>query len=313
MDITRRELLHKIGTGGAAAAVTTAVAGGPLTAVVHAEEEHTMPPEAVGMLYDATLCIGCKTCVVACTEANGLTPDTRRDPLHLAPTDTNDQTKTLIKLYKPVDGSPSSYVKSQCMHCADPACMSACMFGGLRKDKETGVVWWNGSYCVGCRYCQVACPFNVPKFQWMGFNAKIVKCELCRERLAKGQEPACTAVCPKKAVIYGKREQLLLEAKKRIKANPGKYYEDRVYGEAEAGGTQVLYLSHVPFDKIALPALDQESIPKKYLKWQKRLYSYLILPAGLYAVLAGTIRKNWKHHEEHLAEEEKKTGLRAQL
>ncbi len=72
------------------------------------------------------------------------------------------------------------------MHCADPACVTACMFGGLRKDKETGIVWWLGTKCVGCRYCEIACPFHIPAFQWDGFNPKIVKCELCRERLGKG-------------------------------------------------------------------------------------------------------------------------------
>ena len=75
----------------------------------------------------------------------------------------------------------------------------------------------------------------------------------------------------------------------------------------------MLYLSHVAFDKIGLPQLSDESIPHQYLKWQKRLYSYLVLPIGLYGLLVGTVRKNWQHHEEHTEEEEKSTGLRAQL
>ena len=313
MDITRRQLLQQITTGGAAIAAGSAVSVAGLAGIAQAEEGK-MPPEAVGMLYDATRCIGCKTCVVACTQANGLSPDNRLDPLHQAPADLNSRTKTIIKLYKPTAaGHDFSYMKQQCMHCVDPACVSACMFGGLKKDAKTGVVTWNGKYCVGCRYCEIACPYNVPKFRWEGFNPEIVKCEFCKDRLAQGQEPACTAVCPKKAVVFGKREELLLEAKNRIKVSPGKYYEDRVFGEKEGGGTQVLYLSHVPFDEIGLPKLSEESIPHKYLKWQKRLYSYLILPAGLYAALVGTIRKNWADHEEHAQEEEKATGLRAQL
>jgi hypothetical protein len=126
-------------------------------------------------------------------------------------------------------------------------------------------------------------------------------------------QPACTEVCPKKAVIFGPREELMKEAKLRIAASPGKYFENRVFGEHEAGGTQVLYLSHVAFDKLGLAQPGDESVPHKYLKWQKRLYSYLVLPAGLYAVLVGSIRKNWKDHEEHMEEEEKETGLRPQL
>jgi len=312
MEITRRELFHKVTTGGLAVAAGGGIAGA-LTDVAHAEETPKAPPHAVGMLYDATLCIGCQTCVVACTKANGLTPDNRRDPLHQAPTDLNNHTKTIIKLYKEADGKEFSFVKQQCMHCVDPACVAACMFGGLKKNKDTGVVGWNGKYCVGCRYCEVACPYNVPKFRWEGFNPEIVKCEFCKERLANGLEPACTTVCPRKAVIFGKREDLLKEAKRRIAANPGKYFEDRVFGEHEGGGTQVFYLARMPFDKLGLPEPGNESIPAKYLKWQKRLYSYLVLPAGLYAVLAGTIRKNWKDHEEHMEEEEKASGLRSQL
>jgi formate dehydrogenase beta subunit len=313
MEITRRDLLQKITTGGAALAVGGTVSAATLTGVAFAEETAKVLPQAVGMLYDATRCIGCQTCVVACTKANDLTPDTRRDPLHQAPGDLNNHTKTIIKLYKAADGKEFSFVKQQCMHCIDPACAAACMFGGLKKDAKTGVVTWNGTVCVGCRYCEIACPFNVPKFRWEGFNPEIVKCEFCKERLAKGEQPACTEVCPKKAVIFGPREELMKEAKLRIAANPGKYFENRVYGEREAGGTQVLYLSHVAFDKLGLPQPGDESIPHKYLKWQKRLYSYLILPAGLYAVLVGTIRNNWKGHEEHMEEEEKTTGLRPQL
>lgn len=313
MEITRRDLITKITTGGAAIAAGGAVSAATLAGIAHAEESATPPPKAVGMLYDATKCIGCKTCVVACTQANGLAPDNRRDPLHQAPTDLNNRTKTLIKLYKPAAGEEFSFVKQQCMHCVDPACAAACMFDGLKKDKTTGVVTWTGKYCVGCRYCEIACPYNIPKFRWEGFNPEIVKCEFCKDRLAKGQEPACTAVCPKKAIIFGSREELLKEAKSRIAANPGKYYQERVFGEHEGGGTQVLYLSHVPFDKIGLPTLGDESVPHKFLKWQKRLYSYLIVPVGLYAALVGTISKNFKAHEEHMEEEQKATGLRAQL
>jgi formate dehydrogenase beta subunit len=312
MEITRRDLLQKITTGGAVIAVGGAVSAATLTGIAQAEEAK-LSPQAVGMLYDATRCIGCQTCVVACTKANDLTPDIRRDQLHQEPGDLNSNTKTIIKLYKSNDGKEFSYVKQQCMHCIDPACAAACMFGGLKKDEKTGAVSWNGKFCVGCRYCEIACPFNVPKFGWEGFNPKIVKCEFCKERLAKGVQPACTEVCPKKAVIFGPREELMKEAKLRIAASPGKYFENRVFGEHEAGGTQVLYLCHVAFDKLGLAQPGDESVPHKYLKWQKRLYSYLVLPAGLYAVLVGSIRKNWKDHEEHMEEEEKETGLRPQL
>jgi Fe-S-cluster-containing dehydrogenase component len=309
MAITRRDVLKTLTTGTAA----VATAGTMLSGVTHAEEQPTVPPAAVGMLYDATKCIGCQSCVAACAEANQLQPDTRLDPLHQAPRDLNYTTKNIIKLYKPADGKSYSYVKQQCVHCVDPACVAGCMFKGLKKDPKTGVVTWNSKLCVGCRYCEISCPYHIPKFQWEGFNPKIVKCEFCKERLAAGQQPACTSVCPAKAVIFGSRAELLAEAKNRIKQNPGKYYQDRVFGEREGGGTQVLYLSHVPFENLGLPKLPDESVPSKYLKWQKRVYSYLAVPVVLYASVVGVIRNNWKDHQEHVREEEKKTGLRAQL
>jgi Fe-S-cluster-containing dehydrogenase component len=309
MDITRREVLKTLTTGTA----TVAAAGTVLSGVTHAEEQLPAPPAAVGMLYDATRCIGCQSCVAACAEANQLQPDTRLDPLHQAPRDLNYTTKNIIKLYKANDGKSYSYVKQQCVHCVDPACVAGRMFKGLKKDPRTGIVTWNSKLCVGCRYCEIACPYHIPKFQWEGFNPKIVKCEFCKERLAAGQQPACTSVCPAKAVIFGARKDLLAEAKNRIQQNPGKYFEDRVFGEHEGGGTQVFYLSHVPFQNLGLPQLPEESIPAKYLKWQKRVYSYLAVPVVLYASIVGVIRNNWKDHHEHAREEEQKTGLRAQL
>lgn len=309
MAITRRDVLRTLTTGTAAAATATTV----LSGMTQAEEQVAAPPEAVGMLYDATRCIGCQSCVAACAEANNLAPDTRLDPLHQAPRDLNYTTKNIIKLFKPADGKSYSYVKQQCMHCVDPACVAGCMFKGLKKDVKTGVVTWNSKLCVGCRYCEISCPYHIPKFQWEGFNPKIVKCELCKERLAVGQQPACTSVCPAKAVIFGSRKELLAEAKSRIKENPGKYYQDRVYGEREGGGTQVLYLSRVPFANLGLPELPDESVPSRYLKWQKRVYSYLAVPVVLYASVVGVIRNNWKDHQHHVEEEEKKTGLRKQL
>jgi Fe-S-cluster-containing dehydrogenase component len=309
VTISRRDVLKTLTTGTAA----MAAAGTVLSGVTQAEEQATAPPAALGMLYDATKCIGCQSCVAACAEANQLEPDTRLDPIHQAPRDLNYTTKNIIKLYKPADGKSYSYVKQQCVHCVDPACVAGCMFKGLKKDPKTGIVTWNSKLCVGCRYCEISCPYHIPKFQWEGFNPKIVKCELCKERLAVGQQPACTSVCPAKAVIFGSRSDLLAEAKNRIKQNPGKYHQDRVFGEREGGGTQVLYLSHVPFENLGLPQLPDESVPSKYLKWQKRVYSYLAVPVVLYASMVGVIRSNWKDHHDHAREEEKKTGLRAQL
>ncbi len=311
--MTRRDLLTKIAIGSVSAVAAGCVTGSALTGVVHAEEPLKVLPEAVGMLYDATRCVGCKTCVIACAEANNLKPDTSADGLHQAPTDLNAFTKNIIKLYKPASGEGFSYVKQQCMHCVDPACVAGCSFHALTKNPKNGVVSWTSDKCSGCRYCQIVCPYHVPRFQWEGFNPLIVKCEMCKERLADGKEPACTTVCPTRAVIYGRRADLLAEAKTRIKETPGKYYLDKIFGEEDGGGTQVLYLSHVSFDLLGFPSLGKESVPEKFLKWQKRAYSYMAVPVLLYAGMVTVIRRNWAGHEEHMEHEEKRTGLRSQL
>ncbi len=294
----RRAFFRVLAAGGCAAAL------GPASPAA-AREPRQAPPRALGMLYDTTLCIGCKACVVACREANGTRPDDRLDPRWDMPLDLNGRTKNVIKLYQ--EGGRRSYVKAQCMHCVDPACASACMLHSLSKDPETGVVSYDPRYCVGCRYCQVACPFNVPKFEFEKAVPKIVKCELCRHRVQAGVEPAevggfsrypagqgpaCCEVCPRGAVIYGTREELLAEAKRRIAATPGKYYQDRVYGEHEAGGTQVLYLSHVPFDRIGLPDLAPEGVPKVAYTVQEGIYKGFIAPVALYGVLAAVMLRN---------------------
>jgi len=302
----RRTLLKSLalaGTGAAAGAVPA----------LAAREKKVAPPAAMGMLYDTTRCIGCKTCVVACREANNLEPDRSGQalPIYQAPLDLNGQTKNVIKLYK--EGDRRSYMKAQCMHCVDPACAAACMLGSLHKDEKTGIVGYDPQYCVGCRYCQMACPFNVPKFEFDKAAPKIVKCEYCRHRqkegaalaqekgfshYPKGQGPACCEVCPRDAVIYGTRAELLAEAKRRLAENPGKYYQDRVYGEWDGGGTQVLYLSHVAFEKVGLPDLGDQGVPQTCIGIQEGIYKGFIAPVALYAVLAGVMLRNRKSGPE---------------
>lgn len=283
MNLDRRAVLKTLAGGAAGAAAATVVPAA-------AEPERQAPPEAVGLLYDATRCIGCKACVAACKRANDLPADAGpfADPIYDAPLDLNGRTKTIVKLC--ADGDATSFVKVQCMHCVDPACAAACMLGALSKDRQ-GIVSWEGSRCVGCRYCQMACPFNIPKYEWTAVNPKIVKCEMCRHLLARGESPACTAACPRQAVIFGRRDDLLAEARRRLAKHPDRYVT-KIYGEHDAGGTQCLMLSAVPFEKLGLPDLGETASPRTARLVQHGVYRWFIAPVTAYAVLGAVLLRN---------------------
>jgi Fe-S-cluster-containing dehydrogenase component len=288
--ITRRAAF-KIAAAGAATAVASAV-----KPVAAKSVSLAAPPDAVGLLYDTTKCIGCKACVSACREANGLDADTTwSGGLYNAPLDLSAKAKTVIKLYD--DGQHQSFFKAQCMHCLDPACASACMLGAFKK-REYGIVTYDVNYCIGCRYCEVACPYGVPKFEWSKATPKMVKCELCNHRIAQGKIPACAEVCPRGAVVYGKRDDLLREAKGRLAAHPDMYVQ-KIYGEHDGGGTQCLYLSHVPFEKLGLPVLGTESTPTLQRTIQHSVYKGFAAPIALYGLLGFVMLRNRKKEGEH--------------
>jgi len=218
-------------------------------------------PDGYAMLYDATKCVGCRACQTACREANHKPPELDPTGKYDEPQDLSGDTWTLIKLYK--DTSESSFVKRQCMHCVEPACVTACPLGALHITSE-GAVAYDKDICFGCRYCMVACPFEVPRYQWGSVVPYIQKCDFCvsNGRLERGEGPACVAACPTGALKFGTRSDLLAEAHERIKKAPDAYV-DHVYGEREAGGTRALYLSAVPFDKLGFPQLDDKPYPAK--------------------------------------------------
>ena len=176
----------------------------------------------------------------------------------------------------------------------EPACVAACMMHALTKHPRTGVVSWSGESCVGCRYCQIGCPYNIPKFEWTALNPRIIKCELCQHR-DKG--PACCEVCPRGAVIYGRRQDLLKEAHRRLEASPDRYVST-IFGEHDGGGTQVLYLSHVPFDKLGLPTLGDESLPAYTEGVQGALYRGFVAPLALFGGLGLAISRRARIDEE---------------
>jgi formate dehydrogenase iron-sulfur subunit len=194
------------------------------------------------ILFDDTKCIGCGSCMAACREKNSL-PETD------APELTANQF-TVLKKTAARDGSEVNY-RRMCMHCVDPTCASVCPVGALHKTPG-GPVSYNPDICLGCRYCIQACPYGAPKYEWTSLNPRVRKCTFCADRLAAGKINACAEACPTGATLAGERAALLKEARGRLAAEPDKYVQ-KIYGEHDAGGTSVLFLSSVPFSQLGLP------------------------------------------------------------
>jgi len=302
MGVNRRDFLKLLGVGAGTAAFS-AVA----EEAVAAEESPELAAAAQNhptMLYDTTRCVGCRACQNACRAWNETADELGPLGLYDMPTDLSGSTWTLIQLYKDeTAANPDlpenwSFIKRNCMHCLDPACVSACTVGALQKLAE-GPVVYDLDRCFGCRYCMVACPYHVPRYQWESTTPLVQKCTLCsgyvqrdgsiheKNRLAQGQGPSCVEACPTGALLWGPREEVLAEAHGRTEAEPGKYYEDRVYGEHEAGGALQLILSHVPFDKLGLPKLDATPLPglTKAINWS--VPGIFVIVGGLMAATYG--------------------------
>lgn len=204
-----------------------------------------------GVLVDLTRCIGCRGCQVACKSWNERSvKPTELESEFTNPKQLNSECFTNISyIEQDQDARPVwSFVKNQCMHCKDPACLSACPVGAFHKTAE-GAVLYNFGRCIGCRYCMVACPFNIPKYEWEKTSPWIRKCTFCADRIENGKVPACIKVCPTGTMFFGSLDEVTKEAETRIAGNQGTYV-DHIYGKEEAGGTQWIYLSAIPFEQL---------------------------------------------------------------
>jgi formate dehydrogenase iron-sulfur subunit len=207
------------------------------------------------ILHDVTRCRGCMRCVEACVADNKLLPDPHEGRFTRGPLS--------AERFTTIEEIGGRFVRRQCMHCAEPACATACLVGALRKTPE-GPVVYDANRCIGCRYCMLSCPYTAIRYQWDTTLPFVKKCDLCYDRPAG---PACVAACPHEATMSGERDALLEVARERIRKEPEKY-RPRIAGESEAGGTCVLYLSDVPLP--FMPELPSNaSIPEMVLPLAK--------------------------------------------
>lgn len=280
----RREFLKRCGVAAGLAAGAAATSAGAATAGADGAEPF-------GVLVDTTRCVGCRRCEEACNTINTDLPRrdaatfreasvfARRRPLE-------DTAYTVVNRFAPAPApSLPVFAKTQCMHCLHPACASACIVGAFTKD-ATGAVRYDASKCIGCRCCIVACPFQVPTYEYgNALTPQIRKCTLCYDtRLRTGQLPACVEACPMEVMTFGRREEMLRLAKERQRQHPGRYVS-QVYGEHEVGGTSWLYLAGVPFQQLGLPKLGTHPIPGYTEPIQHGVFKWFLPPLGVYATL----------------------------
>lgn len=279
MYMNRRNFFKTIGGAGAVLAAT------PGDAHLRESKQLSSP---FGCLVDITRCIGCRKCEFVCNAHNKLPRqdfndmtvlDEQRRPDYAGFTVVNrnhgiglDENGHQIHIY----------IKEQCRHCLIPACASACLVGALYK-KENGPVLYDATKCIGCRYCMIACPFQIPAYEHHEpIRPRVRKCTFCYDRIEAGKMPACATICPTQTILFGTRDSLLDVAKKRIKSSFGKYF-DHIYGEQEVGGTSWLYLSPVPFT--FFPKLDSTPPPKLVELILRGAIGYAAAPIFLFAIL----------------------------
>ena len=245
-----------------------------------------------GFLIDASRCIDCRACLVACSVENNVSMKSTR--IWIKDSGVTGEFPDLKHYTAPF----------HCMHCTDPSCVSACTVGALKKN-EDGIITYDDEACIGCRYCMYACPFEVPHFQWDQRFALITKCDFCVTRLGEGQtEPACAATCPTDAIQFGSHQEMLALAHERIKSEPGRYV-DHVFGEHENGGTSTFYISPIPFDQLGFPSIETTESPAHFNRVATEEGTPIIAGSvalgmtGIYLALEHSHKKNAAHKTEH--------------
>ena len=268
--------------------------------------EKMLSEDRIGVLVDTDVCVGCRHCEWACRTAHDMpTPDLDKYSDNTVFKDYRRPDATALTVVNEFENEKNPllpvHVKVQCMHCERPACVSACIVGALSK-REDGSVVWDDDKCIGCRYCMVACQFQIPTYDYdRSIDPHIRKCDLCYDRRKNGQLPACVNICPNEALLFGKRSEVLRVAKNRIKRKSD-VYVDHVYGESEIGGTSWMYIANKSFEKLKMPPLGNNPAPGTSEAIQHGIFAYFVPPVTLYALL-GTMMWVTKRHKGEKAED----------
>lgn len=263
-DMSRRGFLK---TG----AVAGAVGLGMLYGFAPGRAEASSGP--IGSVIDLTKCDGCKgketpACVTACRTKNADHFPEPGKPMHdYWPQKQHEDwsgKRDLTTRLTPYNwtyvetvqvGDQTVSVPRRCMHCTNPPCMNVCPFSAIEHHQE-GMVEIHSDTCMGGAKCRDVCPWGIPQRQagvgpymnlipeYLGGGA-MFKCDGCIDLLKKGESPACQSACPKGAITFGPREEMLALARKRAEEVGG-----HIYGEQENGGTSTFYVSKVPFQQI---------------------------------------------------------------
>ena len=297
----RRSFLTLMGSLGVGSAVGTAL--GTAKEASAASGTFNGYPNSKGVLHDTTLCIGCRRCEMGCNEVNNL-PQPEKPLDDLTVLDKTRRTSayewTVVNKYKPVKLGKEVFRKSQCMHCKEPACASACFVRAFTKNPD-GSVTYDSSLCVGCRYCMIACPFNIPAYTYEKVLSPVVqKCTFCHPRLQEGKLPGCVQNCPTGALLFGKREDLIKIARERIRKNPQRY-QDHIYGEHEMGGTSWMVISGAPFAEVGL---NEGLGDKAAAEYTSGILGAVPMVVGIWPILLGGAYAITKRKEQIAAEEQ---------